>query len=341
VLTPAIAHAVRRTWGVELGDADELGGSTGLNLRAAADGVPVVVRAHRSHVTCARVEALQLAREAAAIGGVPVARTIVGRDGRRCVLAAGCVIEVEEFVDSDATMDSLPRIRPAIAMLGRLHDALATAELPQAADELRFANYLSAGEVATKTPDGIARIRTLDPALRGVADMAEALADDLATAHHTLAPLATQWCHGDFWDNNVLFRGGDVVLVTDFGFMNRRPRLDDLALTLYFTLEDLDPAAEDDAARVLAGLVDAYDSGTRRPLSQAERRTLPFVLARQPLWSIAVWAAQLDDPGTVAAHLDGHEHALTRARTILAAVDHWIDAFCGSRAGFCRKRRAG
>lgn len=334
MLTPAIADAVRRTWGVELGGAAELGGSTGLNLRGAADPVPVVVRVHRPHVTCARVEAIQLAREKAATGGVPVARTVPGREGERFVLADGCVIEVEEFVDSDGKMDSLPRIKQAIAMLGRLHDALATAELPEAADELRFANYLSAGEVATMTPHGVSRIRALDPALGEVADLAEALADDLAAVRQGLASPPAQWCHGDFWDNNVLFRNGEMVLVTDFGSMNRRPRIDDLALTLYFTLGELDAAGEGDVARVLAGLADAYDTGTRRPLSRTERQALPLVLARQPLWSIAVWAAQLDDPDAVAAHLDGHEVALTRARTILDDIDHWVETFRGSSTVF-------
>lgn len=327
VLTPTIAHVVRRTWGVELGGADVLGGSTGLNLRAAADRVAVMVRVHRRHVTCARVEALQLAREAAALGGVPVARTIFGRDGERSVLADGYVIEVEEFVNSDGKMDSLPRIRKAIAILGRLHDALATAELPEAADELRFANYLSRGEVATRTPTGVSRIRALDPALGEVADLAEALANDLATAQQGLASLPSQWCHGDFWDNNVLFRYDEIVLVTDFGFMNRRPRLDDLALSLYFTLRELETAREGDVVRALAGLADVYDSGTRRPLSPAERQALPLVLARQPLWSIAVWAAQLDDSDAVAAHLDGHELALARARNILDDIDHWVEVF--------------
>lgn len=324
-MTPAIAQAVRRTWGVELGGAAVLGGSTGLNLRAAADRDAVMVRVHRPHVTCARVEALQLAREAAALGGVPVARAVLGRDGERCALADGCVIEVEEFVDSDRKMDSLPRIGQAIGTLGRLHDALATAELPEAADELRFANYLSAGEVATKTPHGVARIRSLGPVLGEVADLAEALADELAAAQQRLAPLPSQWCHGDFWDNNVLFRTDEIVLVADFGFLNRRPRIDDLALTLYFTLRELEPAGESDVVRVLAGLADAYDRGTRRPLSPAERHALPLVLARQPLWSIAVWAAQLDDPDAVAAHLDGHELALARARNILDDLDHWSE----------------
>jgi hypothetical protein len=41
-------------------------------------------------------------------------------------------------------------------------------------------------------------------------------------------------------------------------------------------------------------------------------------VARQPLWSIAVWAAQLDDPDAVRAHLDGHEVAIERAERMLA-----------------------
>jgi hypothetical protein len=58
VLTPMIAHAVGEAWGLDLGRADELGGSTALNLVAATDHVRVVVRVHRPHVTASRVEAL-------------------------------------------------------------------------------------------------------------------------------------------------------------------------------------------------------------------------------------------------------------------------------------------
>ena len=139
--------------------------------------------------------------------------------------------------------------------------------------------------------------------------------------------LPSQWCHGDFWDDNVRFRGGDVVLIADFGFMGRRPRVDDLALTLYFTLWDLVGSGHPDPLEVLAGLVAAYDRGTTRPLSAGERRALPFAIARQPLWSLGVWAAELDDAGTVAAHLEGHEIALAIAHDILRSVDCWTDAF--------------
>jgi Ser/Thr protein kinase RdoA (MazF antagonist) len=37
-----------------------------------------------------------------------------------------------------------------------------------------------------------------------------------------------QLVHGDFWDDNVLFAGDEVVLVTDFDFLGLRPPVGDL-----------------------------------------------------------------------------------------------------------------
>jgi homoserine kinase type II len=299
--------AVKRTWGVDLAGSHPLGGSTGLNLGVGG----FVVRVHRRHVTPTRVEALQLAREAAAIAGVPTARSVLGGEGERCVIVESSVVEVERFVESDSKMDSLPRIRQAMPMLARLHDALATATLPEAADDLRFGNYVAAADLVERTAEGTRRIRTLDASLRPLADMAERLAEDVGEVQRHLPPLDAQWCHGDYWDDNVLFRGKEIVLVADFGFLNRRPRVDDLALTIYFTLCDIDRPGDPST------LADAYDLGALRPLTDAERRALPVAVARQSLWSIAVWAAELDDPDAVRAHLRGHEQALELAQHIL------------------------
>ena len=239
-------------------------------------------------------------------------------------------MEVERFVESDAKMDSLGRIGLAMPMLARLHDALASSHLPEAADHLRFGNYVAATNLMAATAEGSSRIRALDGSpddLADMADMADALARELSEAQGSLADLEDQWCHGDYWDNNVLFRDDQVALVADFGFMNRRPRVDDLALTLYFTLWELDLAGYVDPSGALRALVDAYDDAARRPLSDAERAVLPLALARQPLWSIAVWAAQLDVPEAVKAHLHGHETALRLAEHIVADLSRWREAF--------------
>ncbi len=326
-LTVAIQRAVAKTWGCDVGDAIPIGGSTGLNLLAGIEGREVVVRVHRSHVTAARVEALQCAREGAASSGVPVACAIRGRGDERCISVDSCVIEIEEYVASDSKMDSLPRIGAAMPMFARLHDALDGVNLPTAADDATFTNYLAACETTTRTVRGVRRIRTLNANLQLIAAAAEELAHDLeAITAQTFDALPVQWCHGDFWDNNVLFRGDEVVLVADFGFMGRRPRVDDLALTLYFTLWELVATGHRESLDALAELVASYDAGSTRPLSDAERDALPLALARQPLWSIGVWAAELDDPDAVAAHLRGHELALTIGHDILGGLDRWREA---------------
>lgn len=319
-LTPALAAAVQAAWGVDLRSARPLGGSTSLNVLAGSRADPAVVRVHRAHVTADRVEALQLAREVAAAAGVPTASPVRGRSGERQVRVGPTVVEVERFVESDGRMATTARITQAMPMLARLHDALRSAHLPDAADDARFTNHIPADQVVTMTSRGTERMRRLDVAQQPMADRADRLARELSEADLGPAP-ADQWCHGDFWDDNVLFRGDELVLVADYGFMNRRPRIDDLALTLYFTACDLDVTG--DPADVLARVVDTYDRAAEQPLSDAERAALPLALARQPLWSIGVWAAQLDDPQEVRSHLHDHEPALRFAEQVLADLDRW------------------
>jgi len=139
-------------------------------------------------------------------------------------------------------------------------------------------------------------------------------ADEMAAALAALGPPAgggvddQQLIHGDFWDDNVLFDDRGVALIADFDFMGRRPRIDDLALTLYFTSQDLLDLAEEPER--LGPLVSAYESGLVEPLTDREREALPVAMARQPLWSIAVWVALLDDEASARRHLAGTAAAL-------------------------------
>ena len=76
----------------------------------------------------------------------------------------------------------------------------------------------------------------------------------VADAERDIVPaLPRQLVHGDFWDNNVFFRDNRVVLVTDFDFMGERARIDDLALTLYYTNSTFseDPVSEDRVREIL------------------------------------------------------------------------------------------
>jgi hypothetical protein len=113
-------------------------------------------------------------------------------------------------------------------------------------------------------------------------DIALRLADLVSEAEGPLAAGgAGQLVHGDFWGNNVYFRGEKLVAVTDLDFMGNRPRVDDLALTLYFTDEEMqlthaaDRPAEERIA-TLRPLVGAYAAALSTPLSESEWQALPW-----------------------------------------------------------------
>lgn len=86
--------------------------------------------------------------------------------------------------------------------------------------------------------------------------------------------------HGDFWDNNVLFDGDRVVAILDLDLVEERPRIDDLALVLYYAYPPAAPPETGGAQAPLAALVRAYSEATEPPLTSAERSGLPFAIAR-------------------------------------------------------------
>src|SRR5262249_24801968 len=136
------------------------------------------------------------------------------------------------------------------------------------------------------------------------------------------AGLPRQLTHGDFWDDNVFFRGEDPVFVADFGFLAERARLDDLALTLYYADTEFGLTGADRSA-ALRPLVRAYTGGLGSPLTQAEREALPWAIARQPLWGIGGWVAVLDDEHTARAHARATFPAVGRALDLVAGIADW------------------
>lgn len=271
-------------------DVIDLGGSSSLNLLIGNGDDRYVVRVYRPYVTAARLDAIHHVRRALVAGGIPCPAALPTRDGQPWLAFDGRLVEVERYVDHDAKMDSWARLATALPVLGRIHTILQDVAIGAEGKHPLFANHIAPQDVLDKTHRGTHRIRgwVSSPAGRQLADAAEDLAQRVAAAERDLVAICPQQLvHGDFWDNNVLFRAGDVVLVTDFDFMGERARIDDLALTLYFTSLQYPehPVSADQILR-LRRLVDAYDSGLAVPLSCAERTALPLALARQPLWSI-------------------------------------------------------
>lgn len=318
----------------------DLGGSSNLNLlisvehaaRLFNDTRQYVLRVYRPYVTETRLRDLHLVRRELTACGVPCAEVVATRDGQTWITFDGRLVEVEHYVENDADMDSWERLEMGLPILGRIHTILRDVKVSADTRRPLFANHIEPHGALNRTLHGTRRIREWDnpsPAELRLADAAEELAHLLSSAESGLvAALPRQLVHGDFWDNNVLFRDGRVVLVTDFDFMGERARIDDLALTLYFTcLRYPEDRLSDDGLRRLRGLVDAYDSGLDNPLTVAEREALPLAIARQPLWSVGGWVALLDDEGSARRHAAEIAWDVGWALRILCEIDRWQAAF--------------
>jgi len=333
--TPTLRELLRAHYGIDSrAEARDLGGSSNLNLLVADSDARYVVRVYRPWVTAARLAAIQRARQALDQGGVSCPQPIPTRDGARWVSLDGRLVEVEGYVEHDATMDSWERLALGLPVLGRVHTLLRPLRVGADGSEAPAANTVAAPEALAWTRRGTRRIRAWDPspAEARLAAAAEELARLVDAAERAAGPLPRQLVHGDFWDNNVFFRAGRPVLVTDLDFMGERPRIDDLALTLYYTNSTFaDDQVSDGRVRRLRRLVDAYNSGLGAPLTEAERRALPLALARAPLCFIgmvAVTDTEQEGRQLAAAMMADVAWALTIAR----APGRWQEAFAGTAA---------
>jgi len=226
---PALLQAVREHWGLgRTAGAVDLGGSSSLNLLLDTDQGRYVARAHRPHLTPERLAAIHQARAALRAGGVPCAPPVPTLEGAPWISLHGRLVELEPYVDHDAKMDTWERLATGMPVLARAHNLLGRLEAGEAGSRPRFANHLEPAEVSSAVRRGTGRIRAWGPtaAELRVAAVAEELAE-LVTEAEVEAGLGSrlprQLVHGDFWDNNVLFRRGRPVLVADFDFMGDGP----------------------------------------------------------------------------------------------------------------------
>ena len=331
-VTPGLLEFVQQQYELVDSQPVDLGGSSSLNLLFVDEGRRQVVRVYRPYVSETRLAAIHHVRAVLLDGGVPIARLVESRTGTGWARYEDHLIEVEQHVEYDSVMHDWDRLAGGLPLLGHIHSLLRPIDVGPSARQPLFANHIDAVDALAHTRTGARRIRSWDPTPDelAVADSAEELAERLAQIEPKLAPglPQQQLVHGDFWDNNVGFRHGNLVLLADFDFMGVRPRIDDLALTLYFALSDLAAGdVSERTIRMLAGLITAYQTGLDVPLSAEERAALPLALARQPLWSIGGWVARLDDTTAARTHAAHCGPSLTASLRILAELRQWRDAF--------------
>jgi Ser/Thr protein kinase RdoA (MazF antagonist) len=329
--TAELAAAVAAAYGLDLAGAVDLGGGLNLNLLVRDERRGgLVVRVYRNNVGADRLAAVQHVRTELAASGPPCAVPVTARDGSTSIRVGDHLVEVEHHVPHDGRMNTAGRLRRGLPYLGKIHSVLRSVDVAPAGRAARLVNHIEPDQVRAGTALGTARIRSWQPTVAELrlADRSDRLAQEVAAGEAGLvADLPRQVVHGDFWDNNVYFRGEDLVSVADFDFMGERTRIDDLALTLYFA--DCQFGHTDTASRIAAlrPLVAAYASGLDVPLSTRERRALPWALARQPLWGIGGWVVTLDDPAHARRHAVETACDVDRALQVVAEVDRWSEAF--------------
>ena len=323
--SPELFAALYQHYGIRAGNnVVDLGGSSSLNPRIDDS----IVRVYRPYVTEARLASIHHVRRELAHHGVPCQQAVATRDGRPYMVFDGRLVEVERHVQHDGKMDSWEHLKTALPLLGKIHSILHRVEVNEDGRHPLFANHIEPTDTIDKTLRGTQRIRAWNPTPQEqqIADSADELARQVSEAERAYLPkLPRQLVHGDFWDNNALFAGDQVVLVADLDFMGERARIDDLALTLYFTILDL--AWPDVDLTKLRELVDAYNSGLDEPLTSMERAALPLAIARQPLWGIGGWVAQLDDEQSARRHAAALGPEIELGLRIMQGMEWWQAEF--------------
>lgn len=266
VLSSNLLQFVANQYDLDVNNPRDLGGS--FNLNVLVDNH--VVRVYGPWVSAERGQELQRIRQALKLQGIPIPELRPTLSGSLWSTFDDCFLEVEQYITGER-MGLGKQFHVGMSLLGRLHTLMVnlTIEHPPP-----IANHLPQELTVDATLDAANFIQSWDPTPqeKRLAEIAKTFARMIP-----IVDLPCQLVHGDFWDNNVLFRDTSVVTVLDFDFAGIRPRIDDVALSLSYAIENhigLTEARE---------LVDAYDAEGRMPLSEVERRALPFAMARMAL----------------------------------------------------------
>ena len=284
------------------GGSTDVGGGVNLNLAlSGTDGPAYVLRVYAPWVSAKRVRFIQALRSYLRDNGLPFTETLVTKHGQGVVEVDGRVAEIDRYVAGrNMTWDASRQLHPALAMLGRVHAAMARA--PGLGDERPHGreNHVEAEQALGWARRAAAVVRSWDdasPAELALARDIVVLAEVLRPREAKLAAAARrQLVHSDFWEHNVLFDSDDhIAAVLDLDFCGSRPRVDDLAYTLSGTASSLHSPTVDPAHwESIRPAVDAYSKAVEPPLSLEERRALPLAIARTVLFVARHLVAQAE-----------------------------------------------
>ena len=274
----------------------DLGGTMSLNLYLPHR--QAVLRIHHRSESRSRILGLRQLRRRLADAGLTVGLPLeLGR--RELWRWQGHWVQLEAFVEHSQpppTWDSYIWLFVAAGRLHRVLRAVDPAIVPRPA-------------IATYGPPS--SLRRWLAVTRGAVSGHPAAEQTAAQLEGLVRRLARQWqpanrlpahlVHGDLRLGNAVLTGSGQAAYLDFGFTGLRPRVHELAYSLFWVIlrpDDSGTGANFDWSRV-AQFVDAYEEGLRDRLTPTERAALGPYLAAVPLYFGAI-AGFTADP---AAHL--------------------------------------
>src|SRR6266704_6531547 len=163
-LSPELFDSIQASYGIEFnGVPRDLGGSRNLNLLVRAKEKRYVVRVYRSWIAVERVVDIQRVRSLLSSGGIPSSVVVPTLAGTSWTTHEGCLLEMEEYVESDACMDSWDRLAVGLPLLGRTHSLLKQIEVSWAGKHPPIANHLAPEEALTWTMRAVRRLKQWGP----------------------------------------------------------------------------------------------------------------------------------------------------------------------------------
>ncbi|MEK7795028.1 MAG: phosphotransferase [Candidatus Hydrogenedentota bacterium] len=229
--------------------------------------------------------------------GLPVARILPARDGKRIVEGEAWALELQQFIEGKPMAVTGQTLVTSARALGKFHQVCR--EFPRPDRDTRKWRF---SEVPRKTFASLyERARELgaggevDKHCNTIAIFLRDASNALSFEHRDM--FETGLIHGDWHAGNLFFRGEQLVAILDLEFAGDGCYLEDLS----YALSNLCVRTATDTNRLERRadlLLDHYQ--LHRSLTPAEERALYFAVGVKHVATVAYQTEQMD--GTVAGH---------------------------------------
>ncbi|MEM7030507.1 MAG: phosphotransferase [Chloroflexota bacterium] len=263
----------------------DLGGVMSLNIWLNANNT--VLRIHQPSMSKRRILALQMVRLRLMERGLTLPLPLPWH-GKTVVRCGDRWAELDEYIPNTRLPHTADAYLWLFSKMGIFQAALY--ELDISVPRPPYAPYAPPSSIRRWLPVTKAAVQD-DPEALATIKLMEKLAKQLRQQWLPETRLPKQLIHGDFRLSNVRQTNNEGTVYFDLGFMAWRPRVYELAYSLFFMFLGLGghEILDDFDWSFVGQLIEAYEATATNPLTQIERQALAPLTA-----SVAFYAAALD-----------------------------------------------